>query len=289
MIEAVILDVDGVIVGNTKGINFPQPSDIILQKMHDIRNKGIPVILCTGKFVYTILPIIFKAHLTNPHIADGGGIIIDPLGKNKIVEKYTLERTLAIEIIKTCLKNAIYVELYTTDTYYVQKNYLCEITKKHIAILEKEPELVDSIIDIAETNDLIKIMPVLKNEEEKKRLRHVIDHFANQSTVLWTIHPSALPSQYAVITAKGVSKGTTAKKVFEILHVLCENVLGIGDTTGDWDFMQHCGYVATLENATEKLKELVKTKGGKKHYIAPSVEDNGILHIFNYFFNEGTV
>jgi hypothetical protein len=47
--------------------------------------------------------------------------------------------------------------------------------------------------------------------------------------------------------------------------------------------MKHCKYVATLENADEKIKELVKTKGEGNYLVAPSVDKNGIFEILKYF------
>ena len=56
-------------------------------------------------------------------------------------------------------------------------------------------------------------------------------------------------------------------------------ILGIGD----WNFMQLCGQVATLENGTRQLKTLIQTKGLNNCYISPSVDENGFLDILNHF------
>lgn len=47
--------------------------------------------------------------------------------------------------------------------------------------------------------------------------------------------------------------------------------------------MQLCHFVAAMGNASDELKELVKTKGEENYFIAPHVDDNGILEVFKYF------
>ena len=71
MKKAIILDVDGVIIGEKKGVNTPHPHPDVMEKMQTIRSNGIPVVLCTAKPAFAIEYEIKEACLNNPHIADG--------------------------------------------------------------------------------------------------------------------------------------------------------------------------------------------------------------------------
>ena len=44
------------------------------------------------------------------------------------------------------------------------------------------------------------------------------------------------------------------------INVPLENILAVGDSTSDWRFVELCGYGAAMKNASQRLKELVKTK-----------------------------
>ena len=79
MIKAIILDVDGVIVGEKIGFNSPFPHPEVIKRLKSIRQKGIPISLCTAKPHYAIHKIIENAELNNLHITNGGGVIIDPI------------------------------------------------------------------------------------------------------------------------------------------------------------------------------------------------------------------
>jgi hydroxymethylpyrimidine pyrophosphatase-like HAD family hydrolase len=135
MVKAVMLDVDGVIVGNKVGINFPLPSEPVINTFKNLRSKGLPIILCTSKFNYAILEIIKKAQLNNFHITDGGALIIDPLD-NQII-KFTIDKNAVMTCTKRSLEKDIYIELYTPEAYYVQKTQVCGFTNRRTHILQK--------------------------------------------------------------------------------------------------------------------------------------------------------
>jgi hydroxymethylpyrimidine pyrophosphatase-like HAD family hydrolase len=48
--------------------------------------------------------------------------------------------------------------------------------------------------------------------------------------------------------------------------------------------MQLCGYVATMQNGTDEIKKLMREKDfGRKYVSNKSVDENGILDIFDHF------
>ena len=90
-IKGIILDVDGVIVGEKIGFNSPNPNIHVINKLKEIRKKGTPISLCTAKPHFSIGKIIKEAELNNYHIADGGSVIINPID-NTIVKKHVMDK-----------------------------------------------------------------------------------------------------------------------------------------------------------------------------------------------------
>lgn len=88
-IKGIILDIDGVIVGEKIGFNSPDPHPDVIKRLREIRKQGIFVSLCTGKPHFAIKSIIKAAELDNMHITDGGGVIIDPID-NIVVKKHPM-------------------------------------------------------------------------------------------------------------------------------------------------------------------------------------------------------
>lgn len=281
MIKAIITDIDGVIVGKKHGVNFPLPNDDVIQKLKNLHKTGFPIVLCTAKFQSGIQELVKKTELTNPHITDGGALIIDPLDK-VVIKKYTFDKTLVHKILEICIKNNIYMETYTEDDYFMQKDQTCEITEKHTLILQQEPQIVSSLITHAATNDIIKLIAYAKNDEEKNLIDDSLKNIDGLHYI-WTMHPTILPIRLCIITINGVSKKHASEEVMHYLNISFDDVLGIGDTLGDWNFMNLCGYVGVVGDESNELKELAQSKGKEKYFFGRSVDDNGFLEILRHF------
>lgn len=276
MIKGIILDVDGVIVGEKIGYNSPFPHPDVIARLQDIYKKGIPIILCTGKPHYAVQKIIKDCKLANPHIADGGAIIIDPI-TNTIIKKHVIDPELAAKVVTACLAAHMYVEIYTPDGYIIQRNqFRVNLTPVHTHILQTSPKLVSDLIAESAKFEVVKIMPIATDTKDIARLKAIFEPFKDTLTLAMGVHPIASPHQFGLITARGVSKKQSAIDATTALGIPLSDYLGIGDSTSDWSFMEHCGATATLENGTEELKKLVQ-------FVGPSVDENGILDILNHY------
>lgn len=282
MIKGIILDVDGVIVGEKIGFNSPHPHPDVISKLKKIKATGIFVSLCTAKPHYSIEKIIEDAKLNNLHISNGGGVVIDPID-NIILQKHIINKADAAAVIEMYLKNNVYTEFYSVNDYFLQENQQNSLTKTHTHILQRSPRLVSSLVGESKKQDIVKIMPVADNETDKKRLTQLFEPFQDKLTMSWGIHPIALPHLFEIITAKGISKKQAAFEIAAHARIKPGEMLGIGDSTSDWQFMESCGYVGAVGNASDELKKLVLSKGPNKSFIGKSVDENGILDILNFF------
>lgn len=281
MIKAIILDVDGVIVGEKIGFNSPYPHPEVIQRLKLICQKRIPISLCTAKPHYSVQKIIHDARLNNLHITNGGGVVIDPIDK-VMLKKHILDKVESKIVIQKFLNNDVYTEFYSVEEYFIQENQISDLTKTHSHILQREPHVVKSLLNEADKQDIVKIMPIAKNEEDQKKLVNLFQLFEGNLTLSWGIHPIALPHQFGIITAKGISKKQAVLEIAQSEKIQLSDMLGIGDSTSDWQFIEQCGYGGAMGNASKELKQLVKTKA-KQSVIGRSVDENGILDIFNYF------
>jgi HAD superfamily hydrolase (TIGR01484 family) len=281
-IRGVILDVDGVIIGEKIGFNSPSPHPDVISALKKIRSRGISITLCTAKPHFAIRDIIESAGLNNLHITDGGGVIIDPIDK-VVLRANFIDPISAMNVLETYLKNQVYTEFYTIDDYYVQENSVSDITKRHTHILQRKPKVVKSLTDSSMNKKITKIMPIAKDEADKQRLTMLFKPFENDLVLSWGVHPVALPSQFGIITAKGISKKNAWEEIIKSEKISFDEVLGVGDSTSDWQFIQLCGYACAMGNASKELKELVQSKGRGYSYAAPTVDENGIIDVFRHF------
>ncbi len=281
-IKALILDVDGVIVGEKDGYNFPHPNKVVVHALKQIQNNGTPISLCTAKSHFAITKEIRDADLNNIHIADGGGVIIDPIN-NIIIKQSNLPSKQVSSLIQALIEVDIYVEFYTADTYFIQESQAGAITEKHAKIVQSYPKQVTSLAHEALRQRITKLMPIAVNEAQKAVINDIFTPFWDKITFTWGTNPAASSLKFGIVTAKGISKRQGAIEISRSLHIPLENILGVGDSSNDWQFIELCGYGAAMGNASEELKDKVRSKGKKQGFIAPSVNENGILEVFRHF------
>lgn len=282
MIKGIILDVDGVIIGDKIGFNSPWPHPSVIEALRSISQKQIPICLTTARPYFAMKKIVRDACLHNPHVTDGGSVLVDPTG-NLIIKKHVIETSGAVKTLSLCLQNNVYVEFYTTDRYYIQTSQVSEITGKHTHVLQKDPVIVQSLLDEAEKKEIIKVMMIAKDLEDSRRVTELFSPLAQELNLYWAVHPIALPLQFGIVVPFGISKAEGVMEVVGTLGLSFENVLGVGDSTSDWQFIQICKYGAAMGNASLELKDLVTSKGPNVSYLGPSVDENGILRIFSHF------
>lgn len=278
-IKAVIADVDGVMVGKQEGVNFPLPHEDVISALRQVAHGGTPVVLCSAKFRTAIDQIVLRAKLANPHISDGGALIINPLGKPEIIEQNIIDRATVLDYLSG---DDAHTELYTATTCYMKKNDDAELIRLRSQLLQTRPVLVNSLADVAKTADTIKLISLADDEDDIPRIEAQIKRLGSKIHYIRSHHPRVLPRIPCIMTAPGVSKEHAARKVARSLGIAFESILGVGDSPADWSFMKLCGYAATVGD-DRKLQRLAESKGADHYFQAASVDDHGLLAVFEHF------
>ncbi len=282
MIKAIITDVDGVIVGDKHGINFPLPNEKVIWKLKELNKSGIPIILCTGKPIHSIEGIVRAAELDNPHISDAGAFIYNPL-HDQIIREHVIPGNLVTQIVEASLKHNTYVEIMAAKNYYIQKDQIQSLTEKRSIILQQEPIIVDSLLDIIPQLKIIKILPFINDVSEKQRIENLLTPFADEIHSFWSTVPFMLPAWTKVITIKGVSKFHASQEVMKYLNISFDDCLGVGDLPPDWLFIKHCRYGGVVGDSDQEFKNNVMSKGEGNYFLGSSVDEDGFLQILDYF------
>lgn len=151
--------------------------------------------------------------------------------------------------------------------------------------MQANPVILENIIEDSYKYDVTKIMPIALDEKHQVRVSRLFEELNTGLTLRWGIHPVANPLKFGIITAPNISKKESAIEISRNMNIPLENILAVGDNTSDWQFIELCGYGAAMGNASNQLKDLVKTKSGGHFYIGRNVDENGIIGILDYFNN----
>ena len=135
MYKLVAIDLDGTML-NSYGIVTEHTKNIIQNTI----NKGIDVVIASGRPIDSIQSIAKEIGSNNYFIAGNGALIYD-IKENKVVYEKYLSKQKVLEIIKLCEENSISYNVYTDKTilatslkynvlYYHKENLKKEESKK---------------------------------------------------------------------------------------------------------------------------------------------------------------
>ena len=255
-IRAILLDVDGVIVGN-EGLGALGRDSEMIKRLKEIREGGVQIILCTARSAFAIKDIVEYANLDNLHVTDNGGTVISPIS-GQVLRQVFIDENQARRVLEMCLANSFSTRAYTHEKSMIQKS----------------PQDVNEPIT--------RIGVTVADDIEKARFTELFSSLGTDLVLSWGMHNKA-PLQFGVVCAPGISKRQGAMELLAHLGISPDNVLGIGDSTSDWSFMEICKFVGTMENGSDELKRLVATKGEGNYIIGGHVDANGVNKIFDYF------
>ena len=114
MIKLVATDIDGTIL-----IPEGKFRDSIKECIHTLCNKGIKVVLVTGRMNASAVKIAEELGLTTPVISYQGGLIVE---NNKVLYERYLTESQAERVLEWANSENIHINLYNDDILYSEKD-----------------------------------------------------------------------------------------------------------------------------------------------------------------------
>jgi hydroxymethylpyrimidine pyrophosphatase-like HAD family hydrolase len=277
-----VFDVDGVLLGTKPGVNSPFPHAAVISTLRERKQKGDHICLCTGRPYFGIIPIIEAAELDDPHIGDGGALVINHLG-SQVIDKHILPVPVIRSFLEQAKANGVFVELHTGKESFAEKHDFCPKAEQHARLIDRRPELVESLYHCIDDKEIIKLFIIADDEQQRKDVDRLFRSQGDQITLTWAPNPAAFPFLYGWITSLGVSKGNAVKTIARHLNCPLSEFVGVGDNESDWDFIELCEYGAAVANASAGLKSLLLRKEPQFRIALPDVDENGAIEVFNRF------
>ena len=288
MYKLVAVDLDGTLL-NPYGIVTENTKKAI----KDTMEKGIDIILTSGRPIDSIKAIAKEIDSKNYFIAGNGAIIYD-IPKDEIIYEKFLSKEKILEIIKICEENSIAYNVYTDQTiianalkynvlYYTKENLKKEESKKtKISIIENIYEYVKKSeenkflkMTICDENKTVfqSIMRKLKQIEEIEVLdvSHMSRKTIKQGTEEFTIE-----YYYTEITAQNVDKWNAIEYLIEKLNIKKEEVIAIGDNINDKKMLQNAGLGITMQGSNPEVIEIAD-------YVTTSNDEEGVAKSLEKF------
>ncbi len=250
----IALDLDGTLIAHDLRIS-PRARRAIRRAM----DKGITVILASGRAFPSMLPYVQELGISAPVICYQGCQIVLPETRQVIYQA-----TLPLPVTQTLLEYAqsrdLDITVYVDDHIYLREfrhpeefyrrwfGLPCILVKDLVAGVRQEPTKV-IITGAGPEND--RLMPELQRR------------FGSSINVIrsHTLFIEGMPL--------GVSKGAALERVAADLGIPQEQTMAIGDWGNDVEMVAWAGLGVAMGNATEGVKAVAS-------YVAPSVEEDGV-------------
>lgn len=261
-IKMLVFDIDDTLL--PRGANdLPESTKLALKL---VKEKGIEVLIATGRAFYFISDIIFKQVNPDYYVTINGHCLMDAQGK--IIERHDISAETTMAIKAECKKHNIAMGLKFKDAVVCYHDYPA-FWKGYLNNKEVGPLLVDN----SETCDYH-----LKNDQAMG-----IFLIGNQNTILNEIAPKFkdLSFTYAYgdgfdIFARDVNKTRTIESIVMLNHFTWDNVMSFGDGENDIEMLKKAGIGVAMGNANDNVK---------KHadYITTNCDDDGIYHALKHY------
>ncbi len=243
--KAIISDCDGTLIQNGRN-GFPSSrvkASITSAQAH------VHVGVATSRNLSLITPIANELNLRGPSVVHGGALIYD-FSTSTSYYQYPLPH----ESLKK-----IY-EITATLGYAL----VVDTNEKHFT-MDRNTSLSRSIFGAYTIN---------LTENDATALKTTVESTVDIEVFLL---PAWNPGKFDVgFSAKKATKQHGVNHVAEILGITPSEIIGVGDGQNDLPLLMGCGLKIAMGNAVPELKSIAD-------YIAPSVEDDGIVDIIEKF------
>ncbi|WP_414838533.1 Cof-type HAD-IIB family hydrolase [Carnobacterium sp. TMP28] len=268
MIKLIAIDMDGTLLTNAH-----QLTDNVKKAIFEANERGIKIVLCTGRPLKAVYPYMEQLDLPNQdnYVISLNGTLIQRTNTKEIVYSHQLEHAELSEIDAVRKDFALNVAFFDESHYF----YTGEKTDRLLfdaAILNMEPIHLE-IKDIPKDRVIYKAMFVGEPEE--------LDCFVKAVPNEWyeKFYPIRSLSYVFELLPKKANKGDGLTGLAELLAIPMAAIMTIGDGENDIDLMNAVEESVAMGNATDSIKAAAK-------YETKSNEEDGVAYaIYQWALN----
>ena len=282
MLKLLAIDLDGTLL-NSYGDISNENKEAIKYAL----NKGVEVVLASGRDPLTMQKISKELEIKNYLIAGNGASVYDIKAQKNIYENF-IDTNKALKIIKMCKENSIFFNLYTDKGIITESlNFNVKVfnSENNHKASEKQTniEILKDIYEYAQNNPLniLKIIIcddskiIFNNISQKlKQIRGIevldVAHMSRKIIRVGT-EEVEIEYYYTEVSSKDVDKWNAIEYLINTLQIKKEEVMAIVDNINDKKMVQNSavgvamGKIAlAIENIGDFITEDNNSNGVEK-------------------------
>lgn len=238
-LKMIFLDIDGTLYNTKK-----QVTEYTKTILNEAKNRGINVVLCSGRSNSSVCEISKNINASKYVIACNGGFVYDYEKDIDIFENVMGKGSL-YKIWDICEKENVELVLESKELRFGNKQVCKREPEEHIEINSIEDisdkKIMQMVIDNVEMNKKNEIMELLLNDKEISLPNYGVSRLGN----FWFD-----------VNSKNIDKGIGIRHLINNIGIHKEETIGFGDGVNDWAMFRECGIGVAMGNAGEKLKNI---------------------------------
>ena len=259
-IKAIAFDMDGTLLNDINRI-----TDRTKNVLNLLKQKGIELILSTGRSYEALLPYKDDLELNSPVICYNGARILQADGI--LIKNHMIDNNASGYLIDFARKERVHIQAYRNGILYFEKRTpLAEVYEDHVKL---KGEVVN--FDDFETFDFTKIMYLGDHETLSELSRSVKSTYSSELSVIFS------KPEYLEFMSGGVSKGEAISEVAAHLGIETSSIMAFGDGDNDKSMIETVGIGVAMDNATSGVKAVANK-------ITLSNKDDGVAEFLEDFF-----
>lgn len=261
-IKLVATDIDGTLLRCDLGFT-PQ----IKKCIKNLCEKGIKVVLVTGRMHSATTQIADELGLKTPIVSYQGGMIKDGANCENTLYEKTLSPELARQIIKWAHENDVHLNLYMDDVLYVEND--SSIIREYAQERFIEYKVCD--FDKVKIENINKILAIKYDDAET--VTEWVNFLSIKFPDLYVVKSTPY---FCEISHKEATKACAVDFLRKHWGLSKDEILTIGDQNNDIELLKAGGIKIAMGNATEELKACAD-------YVTDTVENNGWVKAIEKF------
>ena len=262
MIKLVATDIDGTILKDD--FTF---SDEVKKCIKNLAQKGVHVILSTGRMYCSTKIISKELGLEEPVISYQGALVKNTIGNEDVIYQKNLDIKTAKEIINWSKINNVHLNVYDKDILYVENDdYIVQRYSK-----ERYTKYQIKSFDELDLTQIHKLLAIDFNNYDK------VTQWKNEMSEKYpNLHVVKSTPYFCEFSNCDATKGKALTYLCDLWGIKQEEVLCIGDQDNDLELLSVGGVKVAMGNATQNLKNIAD-------YVTDTVDNDGFVKAMNKF------
>lgn len=268
-IKLIAIDMDGTLLDPNHTI-----TPAVKQAIHDAQQKGVYVVLTTGRSYIGVQKHLHELNLHNEHnfCITSNGALVQKAMTGECISQETLSFADYLELEALARDLGVHFHAIDFDCLYTANQNVSKYTLHEVA-LTGIPMKRRAVSEMNTTSRFPKLMMV----DEPEILDNAIARIPADVHKRFTFLKSE--AHFLEILNEKANKGAGVKILAEHLGIAQENVMALGDQANDSEMIHYAGIGVAMGNAIPELKKIAQ-------YTTHSNAEDGVAHaIKKYILN----